>query len=301
MSRFETLKKQFPHLSISILDILKEIDGTESYKYLQLLCKLFKLPELGSDNEINERLNNLQLKVSDNHMVNNTKIRLTEYFRESDIHTFNKFKEYNERGLVNQKDITKYSNFSDLSAAISLAEIKEYQKINEKKTIREFEDDKWLIVKPLSFESSIKYGSNTRWCTTYKHEKEYFFKYCQNGMLLYVINKETGVKFAMFHDLTTKKPETSFWDCEDVRQDLIDLDIDDYIISELRKMKRSAKKNIEYLTKSEILELATECHCIHRLSDYNDVKLHALDPELRLNDYVAREEMRLEPVPNMTA
>ena len=40
MSRIETLKKQFPHLDISLLDVLSELDGTKSHKYLQLLCKV---------------------------------------------------------------------------------------------------------------------------------------------------------------------------------------------------------------------------------------------------------------------
>ena len=41
MSRIETLKKQFPHLTISLFDVLIEIDGTKTHKYSQLLCKLF--------------------------------------------------------------------------------------------------------------------------------------------------------------------------------------------------------------------------------------------------------------------
>ena len=39
--------------------------------------------------------------------------------------------------------------------------------------IKEYEDERWLILRPLTFSASAKYGSSTRWCTTYQKEKNY--------------------------------------------------------------------------------------------------------------------------------
>ena len=56
---------------------------------------------------------------------------------------------------------------------------------------KEYEDDKWVIVRPLTFASSVKYGASTRWCTTYQAEKQYFERYWRQGILIYFINKTT--------------------------------------------------------------------------------------------------------------
>jgi hypothetical protein len=41
MSRIDTLKKQFPELDMSLIDIFQMMDPTNTNKYLQLFCKLF--------------------------------------------------------------------------------------------------------------------------------------------------------------------------------------------------------------------------------------------------------------------
>ena len=62
----------------------------------------------------------------------------------------------------------------EIRGAINLASMKEFNKELEKQIIREYEDDEWLILRPLTFEASLKYGSATKWCTTYSKEKQYF-------------------------------------------------------------------------------------------------------------------------------
>jgi hypothetical protein len=58
-----------------------------------------------------------------------------------------------------------------------------------------YEDDEIMMLKPLSFEASLKYGAGTKWCTAMKNEPEYFYRYSKNGILIYLINKKTGRKF----------------------------------------------------------------------------------------------------------
>ena len=79
---------------------------------------------------------------------------------------------------------------------LSLADIKSELKGLENETIKVYEDDVWLLVRPLSYLSSKKYGSNTKWCTTTESNSEYFIKYSSKGVLIYCINKKTGYKVA---------------------------------------------------------------------------------------------------------
>ncbi len=297
MSRIETLKKQFPHLTMSLFDVLIEIDGTKTHKYSQLLCKLFDgYLQSESDrykeelySEVHGVLNHLSIPLDKNFNTNFMKRRILDNVRHSDIELFQTFKSYMEKGLIKETDITKYSNFTQLSAAVSLAELREFEKSSELKVHKEFEDEKWLLVRPLSFEASAKYGAGTKWCTTFKKEKEYFFKYCQNGILLYIINKESGEKFAMFYDMTIEKAETSFWDVEDKRTDITDLEIDTYLYEKIQKIKKTKRRNIDFLDSLETFQLATECSCLYRLE--------LSKPRETILTHVPNEHARLQ-VPN---
>ena len=63
------------------------------------------------------------------------------------------------------------------------------QKLLEKEVQKIVEEDEWLVVRPLTVESSLTYGAGTKWCTASRHNKEYFYRYSRNGVLFYVINK----------------------------------------------------------------------------------------------------------------
>jgi hypothetical protein len=60
--------------------------------------------------------------------------------------------------------------------------MKEITKDLEGQIIKEYEDEKWVVVRPLTFSASAKYGASTRWCTTYQKEKNYFEKYWRRGI-----------------------------------------------------------------------------------------------------------------------
>ena len=89
-----------------------------------------------------------------------------------------------------EKDINKYNNFT-LSNAIKTH--KEKSKSQQKKADvsgaeKIYEDSNILIVKPLTYEASCKYGAGTRWCTTMANEPRYFNQYGKgDGQALYYI------------------------------------------------------------------------------------------------------------------
>ena len=61
-----------------------------------------------------------------------------------------------------------------------------------------YEDDKWIILTPKTYEASVYWGNGTAWCTAYKDERDYYDDYTNQGPLFININKETREKY-QFH------------------------------------------------------------------------------------------------------
>ena len=60
----------------------------------------------------------------------------------------------------------------------------------EKQGKKIYEDDKWLVIIPLTHKSSCYYGAGTKWCTTQKDSSTYFDDYKRRGELYYIIDKK---------------------------------------------------------------------------------------------------------------
>ena len=284
MSRLNELKKQYPELNISVFDMMTRIDTSDSYKYLPLFCKIFgKRFSIknsyydGDDKKAAEDFNqNLKLKgFNTDNLTPNQRYSLhylTDFYPEDTFLVLKEFMEYVDNGLVENKDVTSYKNLEDVRAAVTLATIKELNKELEGQVIKEFEDDLWVIVRPLTFSASLKYGAGTRWCTTYQKEKNYFEKYWRRGILVYFINKKTGYKFAGYKGLNGDD-ELSFWSAEDQRTDFLGVDIDDYLFPIVKKIFKSEFTN-KNLCSNEIQEqVHKEC-----LEYYEEKSLGRLVP-----------------------
>lgn len=89
---------------------------------------------------------------------------------------------------------------------------------NDKEILR---TKKWLVVKPLSLKSSLKYGYNTKWCTSSKENPLTFYNYSKEGILIYIIERETDTKWAAYWEINElgKKQEMSWWNASDDRLD----------------------------------------------------------------------------------
>lgn len=271
MSRLNELKKQYPELNISIFDLLTRMDTTKSYKYLPLLCKIFgqrfnTKERIAYDEgyskwlyEVDESLKSKKisldgLSANQRYFLNH----LTDFYSNDSFQIFSDFMGFLEKGKIKENDISGYSSIEDLRSAVSLATLNELTKELEGQVIKEYEDDTWVILRPLTFASSAKYGAGTRWCTTYQKEKQYFEKYWRNGILVYFINKKTGYKFAGFKDLINSN-EFSFWNAEDHRIDYITVEADDYIFPIVKRIFNSNFTN-KNLSSYEIQEqVHNEC------------------------------------------
>jgi hypothetical protein len=154
-----------------------------------------------------------------------------------------KFEELNERNLIINNDLTKFKTFEELELEVSLAELKSVTKDLEKQTIKLYENDEWLVIKPMSFLASKKYGASTRWCTTMENNPDYYLKYSRNGILIYCLNKKTGDKVAAYKSLSThENRETSFWDMSDVRIDSIESGLPNEVMEVIKNEFINVKK-----------------------------------------------------------
>ena len=285
MSRIDELKKQFPELNMTMFDLFKRIDTTNTYKYFPLLCKVFGkrfnlLDQYNNDKkrkdiaklEIHETL--LDRGISTEGLSDNELYFLhyiSDYYNNDTFFTVKDFIRYMDNNQIENKDVTSYSTIDDLRSAITLASMKELTRELEGQVVKEYEDDKWLVVRPLTFQSSAKYGASTRWCTTYQKEKQYFEKYWQYGILVYFINKVTGYKFAGYKSLKDGD-ELSFWNAEDNRVDYLNVDADDYLFPIVRKVLGSNKTNKELCSIEIQNQVMLEC-------GYNVRKMSLSEPE----------------------
>lgn len=272
MSRIDELKKQYPELNVTIFDMMTRIDTSKSYKYLPLLCKIFgqrfnpkKLWQNKNDYssgmlEIQTILMNKSIStdnLTDGQMYYVANY-IAEHFGMDTYLTIKEFMDYMEKDKIENKDVSTYKDLEDIRGAVTLASMKELTKDLEGQVIKEYEDEKWVVVRPLTFSASAKYGASTRWCTTYQKEKNYFEKYWRRGVLVYFINKQTGYKFAGYKGLEGDS-EFSFWNAEDNRTDYLEVDADDYLFPIVRKIFKSEQTN-KNLCSDEIQEqVHTEC------------------------------------------
>lgn len=254
MSRLNELKKQYPELNISIFDIMIRMDTSKSYKYLPLMCKIFGkrfntkqswTKEDHLEGVLSTQSSLISRGISTDGLTDNQVYAIhnfLDYYNHDTFHSLTEFMEYMEKGQVENTDVTSYKDIDDIRSAVTLAVMKEINKGLEGQVIKEYEDDKWVIVRPLTFSASIKYGASTRWCTTYHKEKRYFEKYWRRGILVYFINKQTGYKFAGYKGIHDDN-EMSFWNAEDLRIDYLYVEADDYLFPIVKKIFKSENSN----------------------------------------------------------
>jgi hypothetical protein len=252
MSKLNTLKKQHPDLDISFIDALSMCYKT---KYVEMIINItkhrwekeedtregsiYEFTDMGFSEEKAKDILNGKTWVAQKFMYANLSETPYRHFR-----TINKFVDLNERGLIVNKDVTSYKTTEEMEAQIALAELKSVNKELEKFILKLHEDDEWLIIKPLTYESSKKYGAGTRWCTAAESDQYQFYGYTGRGNLMYIMNKHTGYKVAAFNNLSKDHSrELSFWAADDTRIDSIEIEapseIMDIIITDLRNCKQS--------------------------------------------------------------
>ena len=155
-----------------------------NYKYLEPLVKQYYGWYVSVDGNAEPLRRDIAIQsLSATNGVYNRLVELVEYY-------------HNNPSKYDKKDLKDYvgddfeSDF--VNYTIKLREEKTNKEVRnaiKNETKRIFENDKVLIVKPLSFESSCYYGAGTKWCSTSKDDPSYYNDYTSKGGLYYIILK----------------------------------------------------------------------------------------------------------------
>lgn len=254
MSKKE-LKSQNKDLEFNVVDILSEFDPSETNKFTPFLVKMLRK---GMDNHKPRGKSRHTGKVSNNVLIDNLLTIMVEVIGGSEqLNTIKEFHTHlNENRISeNKRDINQYNSWDELQKEVNLANLKLQQKNLEKEVLKVLETEEWVVIRPLTLESSLTYGSGTKWCTSMKNNASYFYRYCYNGVLTYIINKLNGDKFGVMYDISGK--DFSIWNAPDKRIDSVESGIPFEIMNQIYKMSLNEKSNYNYFSESEI-KRATE-------------------------------------------
>jgi hypothetical protein len=259
MSRTKHLKS-LPENNINLFKVFSLLVPDKKSKYTETLLRIVK-NSYGIDDDFEEIKIKLkdELDFDEKYFDELEKIEvlffITIYhmFKIDNLKTFIDFCKMNERGLIEQNDLSRYTSFDQISTSLSLAVLKLEKKTMEKQVKILLDNDEWVVLRPLTFLSSKKYGSNTKWCTTSENNPEYFGKFSKKGVLIYCMNKLTGYKVASFYSLIKYEPEFSFWDQQDNRIDSLETELTSEIIKLIydESKDKNVVSNYDLLDKSE--------------------------------------------------
>jgi hypothetical protein len=264
MSRIDELKKQHPLYALSAIDIYKMMSPNQTNKYVEMLIKLDKSIATDSYYQSDRYRNEMiacmvdwgldynYLETFDMETLRFVFNSMNHLTSEGKIKIFTKFASYNERKLIENNDVTTYSTWDQIEQAVALADVKSLDKKLEKEIKKIYEDDEWLSLRPLSLEASMKYGANTKWCTT-TESGQYYARYSSRGILIYNINKKTGYKVACFKNLDPNHDnEFSWWDVTDRRIEVLDSEAPSAVLEAIRnEIKEMPVPNQTLMTQEE--------------------------------------------------
>ena len=164
MSKVDDLRNKYNSVSNSSFSKFVEADSTPTKKYLDFMLKTWEDRKTGGPYRTTGSIIDIVNKFHD----------LTPYIENKDIYS----KEY-------------YGNFGKLIEVIEVAEVvREEKNFNKGEHINVLlETSEFLLLQPKTHKGSIKYGANTKWCTTTKNNESIFNRYTRDGFLGYLIDK----------------------------------------------------------------------------------------------------------------
>ena len=293
MSRIQSLSNS-PKFNINLIKFLQIIFPDVKTKYIDAIAHLYYKAKVDNKENIKEwyedsiEIGNIFSKSekSKKEIENLDPLQLFFLYRFTrDLiddsfalhpNLFSKFIEYNERGLIPNNDLSTYSSPSDYMSAVNIAELKVIEKDLETQVKMIYSDEEWVILRPLTWVSSKKYGSQTRWCTTNESGPAAFYDYAGRGILIYNINKKSGLKVAI-HSSSIKDNENmrpmnqgtidnldlSCWNMGDDRVDSIVSGLPDWIL----------RKNIDEIKSSPVPNISLSEEAQKLYDDYHNVSI----------------------------
>lgn len=181
------------------------------------------IAKYGDEELIKDYLTNSDIHVKTNYKYADWYLK--QYYKtDSDIERIEdgdeyltKFDKYSKN--LEKKDINQYKTYKELVDVISQYESQRKESVSNEDSVKLVDNDEMIIVKPLTHQSSCKYGSGTKWCTTHKDDK-YFNQYDEKGNLYYIHLKNVGkdndfYKMAAYFTYDGRREE--WYDAQDKR------------------------------------------------------------------------------------
>ena len=199
------IKKENNSINISLVDLMGKLDNSETKKYTQFLVKILKKNFDNEQDFLVRDSSHRERKIDQ--VLNNstfdgwiTRKILTNLYGWDEVDSFINFCEFMERGLINEKDISKYDSWEMVTSEVFQAKNRNLFKMAKKEVKVVYEDDQYMCIKPLTYAASVSYGYQTRWCTASVQEPSYFYNHSKDGVLVYLIDKINNVKFGFYHN-----------------------------------------------------------------------------------------------------
>lgn len=184
MSKVDELRQKYPSVTKASFDKFVNADTTPTKKYLEFMLKTWEDRKTSST----YRTGSIIIDAVNKYHA------LLPYIENKDIYS----REYN-------------GNLQFLLNTIEKAEAAKEEKtfVREDHAVVLFENDEVLFIQPTTHRGSMKYGANTRWCTTSKNDPGTFNRYTKNGLLVYLIDKTESKsanykKVAFYHQYTDR-------------------------------------------------------------------------------------------------
>lgn len=267
MPRIKEINENAPSWTkFNFLDIISKLDKSKTNKYTQMLIRVFSDKLNSQFNNNREDLNYITEELGKlvgpelYHLNLAEKITFFKLYEtlvnRSDEQLINNFIDLNERKVENGVDVQKIHTFDDMNRYLSIASLKMFNKELRNQVVVDYDSDEWLIIRPITFEASSKYGAGTKWCTTSENNPDHFFRYSKRGVLIYIINKINGYKLACYKHLDENSVE--FFNQEDQRVDSMMVELPLEILGRVKEIVISTKisnkeLDVEKWTMSELL------------------------------------------------
>ena len=140
MAKKKDLKIKHPKYNIDVIEVLSEMDPTNSNKYLPFMIKCTA-----------DWVEWIQSELKN------------ETFKEM-YEVIQDFEDLSQRNLLENKDIYAYESNQDIIEAVKVAKEKiTRSEVKKKETEILYEDERWSVLIPLSTRSSNLYGKSTKW------------------------------------------------------------------------------------------------------------------------------------------
>ena len=199
------IKKENNSINISLVDLMGKLDNSETKKYTQFLVKILKKNFDNEQDFLVRDSSHRERKIDQ--VLNNstfdgwiTRKILTNLYGWDEVDSFINFCDFMERGLTNEKDISKYDSWDMVASEVFQAKNRNLFKKAKKEVKVVYEDDQYMCIKPLTYAASVSYGYQTKWCTASVQEPSYFYNHSKDGVLVYLIDKINNVKFGFYHN-----------------------------------------------------------------------------------------------------